>query len=140
MSYMIYDMDDMDEKPGQIFCGTQTVLGFSEKMDKMVTTIEPKMKLETVIAKCMVAIAIDLDSKHHRPSSQALDMCLKLVAPEFVQKPWNYYKQYRCYLESKGVEISLFSYKDSRFGCLSRAAAVLLHNYEHLISFLDENP
>ena len=28
-------------------------------------TIETKMKLETVIAKCMVAIAIDLDSKHH---------------------------------------------------------------------------
>ena len=36
--------------------------------------------------------------------------------------------------------MSLFSYKDHRFGCLSIAAAVLLHNYESLTSFLDENP
>ena len=129
---------DLDNTPGQIFCGTHTVLGFSDKMDKMVSKIETNMKLETVIAKFM--IAIDLDSKHHSLASQALDMCLKLVAPEYVQKPWNYYKQYRCYLENKEVEFSLFSYKDHRFGCLSRAAAVLLHNYEHLSSFLDENP
>ena len=60
------------------------MLGFSDKMDKMVSTIETKMKLETVIAKFMVAI--DLDSKHHSLSSQALGMCLKVVAPEFVQK------------------------------------------------------
>ena len=129
---------DLDSAPGQIFCGTHTVLGFSDKMDKMVSVIETKMKLETVLAKFMVAI--DLDSKHHSLASQALDMCLKLVAPEYVQKPWNYYKQYRCYLQSKDVEVTLFSYKDHRFGCLSRAAAVLLHNYEHLSSFLDENP
>ena len=129
---------DLDTAPGQIFCGTHTVLGFSDKMDKMVSFIETKMKLETVLAKFMVAI--DLDSKHHSLASQALDMCLKLVAPEYVQKPWNYYKQYCCYLQSKEVEISLFSYKDHRFGCLSRAAAVLLHNYDHLSSFLDDNP
>ena len=83
---------DLDSAPGQIFCGTHTVLGFSDKMDKMVSTIETKMNLETVLAKFMVAI--DLDSKHHSLASQALDMCLKLVAPEYVQKPWK--KQYRC--------------------------------------------
>ena len=55
------------------------MLGFS---DKMVSTIDTKMKLETVIAKFMVAI--DLDSKHHSLSSQALDMCLKLVVPRII--------------------------------------------------------
>ena len=135
---ILADLYDLDTPPGQIFCGTHTVLGFSDKMDKLVSQIEMKMKLETVIAKFMVAI--DLDSKHHSLASQALDMCLKLVAPEFVQKPWNYYKQFRCYLESKGIECSLFCYKDHRFGCLSRAAAVLLQIYEQLSSFLDENP
>ena len=34
----------------------------------------------------------------------------------------------------------LFSYKDQRFGCLSRAAAVLLYNLEWLNLFLKENP
>ena len=52
-------------------------------MDKMVSTIETNMNLETVLAKFMVAI--DLDSKHHSLASQALDMCLELVAPEYVQ-------------------------------------------------------
>ena len=34
----------------------------------------------------------------------------------------------------------LFSYKDQRFGCLSRAAGVLLFNMEWLSMFLDQNP
>ena len=34
----------------------------------------------------------------------------------------------------------LFSFKDSRFGCLSRAAAVLLFHWEHLKEFLALNP
>ena len=59
--------------PGQIFWGTQTVLRFSDKfdkMDKLVSTIETKMKLETVIAKFIVTI--EFDSKHHSLSSQKL--------------------------------------------------------------------
>ena len=34
----------------------------------------------------------------------------------------------------------LFAYKDNRFGCLTRAAAVLLFYYEPLIAYLDQNP
>ena len=75
----------LDTIPGQIFCGSHTVLGFSDKMDKIVSKIEENMKLELIVAKFMVAI--DLDSKHHSLASQALDMCLKLVAPEYVQMP-----------------------------------------------------
>ena len=72
-------MYNLDTIPGQIYCGTHTVLGFSDKMDKLVSKIEINMKLEVVLSKFMVAI--DLDSKHHSLASQALDMCLKLVAP-----------------------------------------------------------
>ena len=67
-------------------------------------------------------------------------MCLKLVAPEFSHKQWNYYKQYTTFLQQEQVEISLFSYKDNRFGCLSRAAGVLLHNLPYLDLFLSLNP
>ena len=41
--------------------------------------------------------------------SEALNMCLKLVAPGYVHKAWKYYNQYCCYLESKDVDVSLFS-------------------------------
>ena len=34
----------------------------------------------------------------------------------------------------------MFAYKDKRFGCLSRAAAVLLFLLEHISNFLSENP
>ena len=37
-------------------------------------------------------------------------------------------------------KIKNYKFKDSCFGCLSSAVAVLLHNYEHLISLLNENP
>lgn len=55
-------------------------------------------------------------------------------------KMWNYYATYTNYLEQRGVVKTLFCYKDQRFGCLSRAAAVLLFNVEYFQQFLDENP
>ena len=73
-------------------------------------------------------------------AGQALDMMLKLVAPEFKHKRWNYYGLFTQYLNQRGVNLTLFSYKDHRFGCLSRASAVLLFNYEHIRGFLSSNP
>ena len=67
-------------------------------------------------------------------------MMLKLVASEFSHKQWNYFKEYTNFLQQKEVDMVLFSYKDQRFGCLSRAAAVLLFNMEWLVIFLDQNP
>ena len=40
------------------------------------------------------------------------------------------------YLEEKKIDIFTFS----RFGCLCRASAVLLYNYEHIEGFLYTNP
>ena len=31
-------------------------------------------------------------------------------------------------------------FADKRFGCLSRAAAVLVYNFDHLVEFLNQNP
>ena len=64
---------------------------------------------------------------------------LKLIAPEYSHKMWNYYSTFCLYLDSHEVEKVMFAYKDQRFGCLSRAAAVLLFLYEHLGNFLVEN-
>ena len=67
-------------------------------------------------------------------------MCLKLVAPEYMHKRWNKYEDFLVFLERRGVSKVLFAYKDNRFGCLSRAAAVLLYNYGHLSDFLKQHP
>ena len=64
----------------------------------------------------------------------------KLVALEYSHKMWNYYQQFTNFLLQKNVKLTLFSYKDQQFGCLSRAAGVLLHNLPYLEQFLASNP
>ena len=107
-------------------------------MNRVVTVLETKMQLETVLSKFMVSM--ELDSKSGSLAGQALDMQLKLVAPEYRHKSWNYNGLYTLYLEEREAELSLFAYKDQRFGLLGRASAVLLHNYPHLESFLADHP
>lgn len=138
VNFILQEMFDLDKPPGQLFCGTHTCLGFSSAQNKVVTEVEAKMKLETVLSHFMVGM--ELDSKSGSLAGQALDMQLKLVAPEYKHKSWNYHGLYTNYLEQRNIELSLFSYKDARFGLLGRASAVLLHNLCHIESFLADHP
>ena len=135
---VLAEIYDLETPAGQIFCGTHTTLGFSSAMNKGLRLVESEMKLETLVQSFMVDL--DVDTKNSSIAGQALDMCLKLVAPELSHKPWNKNREFRQFLEKKGVTSVLFAYKDGRFGCLSRAAAVLLYHYDHLGDFLAENP
>ena len=135
---VLADIYDLDKPAGQIFCGSHTTLGMSSALNKRVSAIEADMKVEQVLSKFMVGM--ELDSKNGSLAGQAIDMMLKLVAPEYSHKMWNYYKLFVSFLEQKGVIVTLFSYKDQRFGCLSRAAAVLLFNLPYLDQFLSSNP
>ncbi|QQP38944.1 Hypothetical protein FKW44_005860, partial [Caligus rogercresseyi] len=131
-------MYNLETPAGQIFCGTHTTLGFSSAMNKVMRLVEADMKMEQVLQSFMVDL--DVDSKNASVAGQALDMCLKLVAPEYSHKPWNRYREFLLFLEQRQVSSVLFSYKDSRFGCLSRAAAVLIYHFNHLTEFLSQNP
>ena len=135
---MLQEAYDLDKPAGQLFCGTHTTLGMSSAMNKVLRLLEAEMDLDKMIQSFMVDL--DVDSKNSSIAGQALDMCLKLVAPEYNSKPWNKYKDFLLFLEEKEVQAVLFSYKDSRFGCLSRAAAVLLYHWSHLLEFLCINP
>ena len=135
---VVQELFDLEKPAGQIFCGTHTTLGFSNAMNKVVMTIELRMKLDTLLSTFMCSM--ELDSKNGSLSGQALDMMLKLFAPEYKHKSWNYFGLFTHYLEQRNVPLTLFAYKDHRFGCLSRASAVLLYNYEHINGFLSSNP
>ena len=69
---------------------------------------------------------MELDSKNGSLAGQALDMMLKLVAPEYRHKAWNYYGLLTQYLGQRDIDLMLFSYKYHWVGCLSRPSAVLL--------------
>ena len=137
-SKLLAELYDLETPAGQLFCGTHTTLGFSSAMCKMVAIIERSMKIENILSHFMVDI--EAESKHDCFAAQALDMMLKLVAPEYSYKQWNYNKEFISYLEKNEAEQVLFAYQDHRFGCLSRAAGVLLYNFEWLEQYLTENP
>ena len=138
VNIILQELYQLDKPAGQIFCGTHTTLGLSNAMNTTVLRIELKMGLDKLLSKFMCSM--ELDSKNCSLAGQALDMMLKLVAPEYRHKAWNYYGLFTQYLEQRGVELTLFAYKDHRFGCLSRASAVLIFNYEHIEGFLSSNP
>ena len=135
---VLQEMYSLDKPAGQLFCGAHTTLGFSNSMEKTISKIEEDMKISQTTSKFMVGL--DVDSKNSSVAGLALDIMLKLVAPEYSHKQWNYYSLFCLYLKSNQVDVVLFSYKDQRFGCLSRAAAVLVFLQEHLGGFLSDNP
>ena len=135
---ILQELYSLEEPAGQLFCGSHTTLGFSNCMDKFVGKVEEVMKISQVTSKFMVGL--DISSKNSSVAGLALDIMLKLVAPEYNHKMWNYYKQFTLYLETHDIEPLMFAYKDQRFGCLSRAAAVLIFLYEPLGNFLSDNP
>ena len=132
------DLYDLDTPVGQIFCNTHTTLGFSSGMNKVMRVVEAGMNLEDVTKGFMVDL--DYDTKNSSVAGQALDMMLRLVAPEFSHKPWNRHKQFLVYLKERDLDGHLFCYKDARFGCLSKAAAVAIYNYDNIHSFLEDFP
>ena len=107
-------------------------------MNKVLRLVESGMHLEEVVKTFMVDL--DYDTKNSSVAGQSLDMILRLVAPEYSHKPWNRNTEYKQYLKEKDLDGHLFAYKDARFGCLSKAAAVALYNFDNISSFLEEFP
>ena len=100
--------------------------------------LEAKMKMDQVLKGFMIDLHVEIYTKNSSLAGQALDMCLKLVVPEYSHKPpWNRHKDFIHFLEQRNVSSVLFAY---RFGCLSRAVAVLVYNFDHLVEFLYQNP
>ena len=62
--------------------------------------LEADMKMEQVLQSFMVDL--EVDRKNASVAGQALDMCIKLVAPEYAHTSWNRYKQFSSSL-SKGM-------------------------------------
>ena len=110
----------------------------SGALNKIIAVIESDMKMEQVIKNFMVDI--DLESKNGSFAGQSLNMCLRLVAPEYSHKPWNYNQLFINHLQQKEADITLFCYKDQWFGCLSKVRGVLLYNLPYLKQFLANNP
>ena len=89
VNVLLQQLYELDSLPGQLYCGTHTTLGFSNAMNSVVMKIELDMGLDKVLNTFMCSM--ELDTKNGSLAGQACDMMLKLFAPEFSHKSWNYY-------------------------------------------------
>ena len=55
---VVQELFDLEKPAGQIFCGTHTTLGFSNAMNKVVMTIELRMKLDTLLSTFMCSMKL----------------------------------------------------------------------------------
>ena len=85
-------------------------------------------------------LSLDIGSSNSSVVGLALDIMLKLIAPEYSHKRWNYYGQFCLFPKSHGHSPVMFACTDQSIGCLSRATAVMLYLFEPLEDFLKENP
>ena len=63
------------------------------------------MKMEQVLKSFMVDL--EVDSKNASVAGQALDLCIKLVTPEYAHSPWNRYKESLLFFEQRQVLYSV---------------------------------
>ena len=94
---ILQQMFDLDSSKGQLFCGTHTTLGFSRAMNNVLAAVERDMTLEAIFNNFM--IDLDFDSKHGSVGGKACGVILRLVAPEFLHKAWNYHDAFKNYLK-----------------------------------------
>ena len=133
---VLAEMYNLDSPAGQIFCGTHTTLGFSSEMNKIVSTIEQDMKLNNILAHFMVDIVPE--TKHDSIAGQALDMCLKLVAPEYSNKMWNKNDLFVDHVKKNDIADVLFAYKDSDSGACPELQQSFSFTRIHLKNFSTE--
>ena len=124
-------MYSLDEPAGQLYCGSHTTLGLSSAMDSLVKKVEEDMKISHFTSKFMVAL--DVSSKNSSVAGLGLDILLKLVAPEYSHKQWNYYSEFTLHLQSRDIQSPLFAYKDQRFGCLCEHKEIILEGVAFLV-------
>ena len=127
---------DRDNPAGQLFCNVHTTLGFDRGIKDVIHDVETEMGLENIFLGFM--LDIDLNQCKGTVSLEFLSWALNLFGPDWIQKPWNYNRDFKTHVAKNGNRnIHLFSLKDAHFGCLSKSAAVTLYHWNDFKSFLE---
>ena len=81
---------------GQIFCDSHTVLGFDRGISKVLNKIEEKMGMTNIFNSFL--LDVDIDQRKDTVSMSTVSWTLSLFGPDNINKPWNYYKDFKIYL------------------------------------------
>ena len=137
ISKVIAEKLGRDDPAGQLFCNVHTTLGFDRSIKDVIHDVENEMGLENIFLGFM--LDVDLDQCKGTVSLRFLTWALNMFGPDWIQKPWNYYLDFKTHMnkEQGDKKVHLFSLKDARFGCLSKSAAVALYHWADFESFLN---
>ena len=128
---------EREEPAGQIFCTAHTTLGFDHRIEQVINQIEVSMDMDNLFKGFL--LDVNLNKNSETLSLTFLTWVLNLFGPSFIQKPWNYHKDFVTFLKKKNKDVHLFEFKDSRFASLSESAAVVCHHWDDFIEFLDQH-
>ena len=137
ISKILANTFDRENEAGQIFCDSHTVLGFDRGISKVLNRIEEKMGMTNIFNSFL--LDVDIDQRKDTVAMSTVSWTLSLFGPDNINKPWNYYKDFRIYLEQKEKSIHLFLLKEARFGALSRSAAIMCYHWDDFFSFLSSH-
>ena len=131
----VADLLGREEPAGKLFCNPHTALGFDRTMMKCIMEVEQRMDM-TALAKCFV-LDININQQSNIVSLSVINWILNLFGPDLIQKPWNYYSDFKTTLKKMGKAMHLFHMKDARFGLLSLSCAISIFHWADFEKFLD---
>ena len=132
---MIAEKLGREDPAGQLFCNVHTTLGFDRSIKDVIHGVENEMGLKNIFLGFM--LDVDIDQCKGSVSLQLLAWALNMFGPDWIQKPWNYFLDFKAHMIKQGNKnVHLFSLKDARFGCLSKSAAVALYHWTDFQLFL----
>ena len=120
---------------GQLFCNPHTALGFDRCMKSIINKVETEMGMQNLI-NCFI-LDVNIDQSNETVSLTVISWLLNLFGPDMIQKPWNYYDDFKTMLKRNNKESHLFHLKDGRFGLLSLCCAICCFHWEDFRTFLD---
>ena len=117
-----------NHKPYQLKCVMHTCLGFTETEIKVVSALEQTIGPDKLYqsANCHDKTNV---------SKSVVNAVLKLISPQFQQKPYNLKAEFDILLSESGdgQKNDAFPLRSHRFGALERASAVVLYHWDQIL-------
>ena len=104
LAEVLQEIYDLKRPAGLRFCSIHTTLSMASAMNEVIRVLEAEMDLDKLVQNFIVDLNVDSESSGM--AEQALDMCLKLVVPEYSAKPRSKYKELLMFLEEMGRRTS----------------------------------
>ena len=121
-----------DHQPFGLKCVQHTVTGYTETMLKAISGLEQEIGPEKLYGTA------NCHDKSNVTKETIVAVC-KLISPQYQNKPYSMRPEFEVMLSENGglKKNDSFSFRNHRFGCLSKAAAMILYHLDDVVHLCD---